>query len=446
MARRKKSISLVINEISKNSADKFAPRDKEEYWVDPTIDSKQVLQNWEVVAEEGYKRAYDTACYLLWVRYNETNSINRVYELSESEFFNDRVTEACTLCENEAENIVKKFLSEEDSSELEVGKHPRIKDKVDEYLNAPLRKMNTDNVIITSNSKIRIFQLIEDACDVLSAYGAEYWFEQIADKMQFAFPGFNPLWQAYQNLNKDTYTATMVNKARRIFWSSRGHRSAVTPLIDYLITLQNDANKFLWFLEFAFNNEFDFIRYCGTNHLEEVKDCRLCLIDSIDTILDADECIYKLGSNGIRLRQDSLVEELAIEPVLNCLREYPEEANENFLKALKRRREGDIKGCITSARSALETVLKAIESDRKGNDPQNGNIERVIRLLPSIDKGVSQLSEYIKAEVKTLDKIRNGLSDSHGHLRNNDEYSAEADFIIVGVSNLIVFLSRHTKN
>lgn len=221
-----------------------------------------------------------------------------------------------------------------------------------------------------------------------------------------------------------------------------------TPLQDfdnYFARPSSKSVEFLDFLECAFKNE------------ASPKDNEL--IRSINLVLERYECPYRLSEfvsserteEGWRpyepkaypyiyLAQEPLVEDYALKPVLKLFAD-PEfdEPNESFSNALKRHKDGDYRGCITSCATSVEESVRVI-SEKKGWKVKSGGVGKSTQSFLR----QSMLPPKLKMIADFIAERRHNVSDAKAN-DHDDATDADARFLIVLSAAFIVFLSSKTR-
>ena len=218
------------------------------------------------------------------------------------------------------------------------------------------------------------------------------------------------------------------------------------PLLVFEEYLRQPSTKsvaFLDFLECTFRNE---------NAAQDNE-----LIRSINRVLEDKSCPYRLTefvkiakSHGssitwhevtacpmVYLAQESVVEVHAIAPVLALFAD-PDfaGADKSFRDALKRHKDGDYSGCVTSCAAAIESSIKVIAKKKRWRIKGKGvgGYTRSILVKSKLPKKLQSVAEFVAER-------RKNVGDAHGEEDVTEATEAEAQFLIGLAAALIVFLS-----
>lgn len=224
-----------------------------------------------------------------------------------------------------------------------------------------------------------------------------------------------------------------------------GH-DAIAVFWEYFEKSSTKSVAFLDFLECAFMNQ--------------ASPKKNDLIRSINLVLENNGCPYRLSEfvwpertvDGtvqstrvktypyIYLAQEPIVDDYALKPVLRLFAD-PEfdKPNKSFSNALKRHKDGDYSGCITSCATAVEESIGVI-STRKGWNIGYGGVGKSVQSFLR----QSKFPPKLKILGDFIAERRNNVGDAHGS-DHDGATEADARFLIGLSAAFIVFLASERQ-
>ena len=217
------------------------------------------------------------------------------------------------------------------------------------------------------------------------------------------------------------------------------------PLLAFDKYLRQPSTKsvaFLDFLECAFRSD------------EAERDNEL--IRSINLVLEVNGCPYRLTEfvmstieHGqyvsyavktfpmVYLAQGSAVEVHAIKPMLALFTDPDFDGpGEFFREALKRHKNGNYSGCVTSCAAAVESSIKVVAGKNRWRVKGSGvgGCTQSFLLQSKLPKKLQSVADFIAER-------RQNIGDAHGQVAVPEATEAEARFLIGLSAAFIVFLS-----
>ena len=174
-----------------------------------------------------------------------------------------------------------------------------------------------------------------------------------------------------------------------------------------------------------------------------------CLIESINSVLERNECAYRLTKfvkhkvlaacyPKVHLVPDCTIESYSIKPLRELFSD-PDFAGpeKSFHNALERYKLRDYSGCVTSCAAAIEGSVKVIAEKRKLNIKGQG----VGKLSESFISESKSLPNKLKAVVGYFSERRKNIGDAHGDVRPAKTTDAEIQFFVSFTAAFIVYVA-----
>ena len=139
------------------------------------------------------------------------------------------------------------------------------------------------------------------------------------------------------------------------------------------------------------------------------------------------------------LKHSHVAQQHAVEPALRLLTDPAYTvSNNDFLKALKRHKNGDHDGVLTSCAATLEGAIKATARARGWTVSGNG----LGTLFQSFASRSTTVPDQLKSVINYLHQRRSKLGDAHGHAAKDSISAEEASFCIALTAALVSFLAN----
>ncbi len=236
-----------------------------------------------------------------------------------------------------------------------------------------------------------------------------------------------------------------------------GARDALEILSRHLLDKSTPSSHFLDFLELS-------LRLCSSN--SDAFATGNDFVDGLNVVLDERGSPYLLTRYAYTqeehddssfqpfsihtsvsaypkayLKQSGIPQQHAVEPALRLLADpVYEVSNNDFLKALERRRHNDYDGVLTSCATTLEGAIKAA-AQVKGWRIRGNGLGTIFQSYASKSRTVP---DQLKTVVNFLQERRSKAGDAHGHTAKDKISEEEADFVISLTAALVCFLAAAT--
>lgn len=220
---------------------------------------------------------------------------------------------------------------------------------------------------------------------------------------------------------------------------------------EYLQQRTTDSVAFLDFLELLFKYQHfpyernDFVR--SINRVLQEHDCPYKLTEFVSrhepipvrglseetSVLAEKISAYPM----VRLAQESVVETHAIAPVLELFTN-PDFVgpDKSFRDALKRHRDGDYSGCITSCAASVEGTIRVVAKKRRwriDGKGMGGFMKSILRK--------SRLPQKLQSIADFIAERRQNAGDAHGKEEAPEATEPEARFMIGLSASLIIYVA-----